>query len=151
MEREAEDAIACHGDLVESGGYLYALEPLRGGRVALVKATGPGCGARHGRHRLHLSSPELVEADFSETLRRAELVRVGCFHSHSEPSAVNPSEVDLEAWAASLDDTEGEAYVGLILVPHSFGFNDADVYAWAARRDAVSGHTYVEPAVIEST
>jgi hypothetical protein len=48
MEREAEDVLYREGEFVETGGWLYALEPLRAGRVALVKATGPGPAARRG-------------------------------------------------------------------------------------------------------
>jgi proteasome lid subunit RPN8/RPN11 len=148
IEQEVLGAIwEFDSQVVETGGWLYGLYSAENDRVAVVHASGPGQNGSHGAGWTRLSNPDQVEADFSNSLARARLVRVGDWHSHPNDDPI-PSDADLRIWGRHSDDAGVLPYASVIVTPGEVGWMTPEFHGWVTREDD-RGLLVCEPSRID--
>jgi hypothetical protein len=146
IEREVADTYTRFGGFAEQGGYLFSRwRPGSGSVVVSYASAGVGPGSRHWQGKMQLPQLKDVEGEFSPTLRRADLVPVGDWHSH--PSSPRPSSVDVACWVRQLRKLGVLASVSLIVSPgRDLGWECPEIGAWVTGR--AGDKVICEPAIL---
>jgi proteasome lid subunit RPN8/RPN11 len=145
--RAIEDEIALVAPYrVETGGFLWSHYPNRLHSSLVCYASGPSRFAKHWRSSVRIGAAADVEADFPDHLKRAELIRVGDYHSHPGGTP-EPSRQDREGWVAILKSSGRSSYVGLIVTPGVDG-GGPSIHGWVTRTDGGPGRYVCEPASV---
>jgi len=147
IEREVFATHARFGSFAEQGGYLFSLRR-PGSRAVVVchASAGVGPGSLHAYGEMQLPQLEDVEGEFSDTLRRADLVPVGDWHSH--PSCPRPSSTDVACWGRQPGRLGVLASVSLIVSPgRELDWSCPEFGAWVTRR--AGERVICEPAIFE--
>jgi proteasome lid subunit RPN8/RPN11 len=129
-------------DGLETGGALLGLRAADGS-LEITDASGPG-GSERGLHFIRHELAAFERYAGARTHTGARLL--GSWHTHPDGDPA-PSETDLKAWAAALDNyVQGGESVGMI-VTESPGSPYMRVHCWTTT--VRGGETITEPAHVE--
>jgi proteasome lid subunit RPN8/RPN11 len=84
----------------------------------------------------------------ADWLQRAQLIRVGDFHSHPNGNP-QPSAEDRKGWASVLSASGRSRYVGIIVTPSPGDGSGPALHGWVTRTDGAPGRYVCEPARID--